>query len=143
MKYEREALSLQVPALTLLASLHQYMATTQALKEGAENFDELVATKRKSTEAALAKLDSAMADHQALITKVVGNESWLRAWKDDFQQIDASDANGLAELHTRLTVSVRGMLDKLNENSGLLVDGEAASSRLIGVLTSFVPELID
>jgi two-component system chemotaxis sensor kinase CheA len=142
-QYEREALAIQLPALSLLANLHQYVAAEQALKEGEEPLADQVRVRRQSTEKALLDYESALTEHKLLKAGLKGSEPWLAIWKETFPQIEAADANGLAELHGRLTAAVRGMLDGLNENAGLLVDGDASSSRLINILTSFVPELID
>ncbi len=143
LQYEREALAVQVPALTLLANLHQYIAASQAGKMGAEQLGGLVQARRESTESALKSLESAVENRHFLVDRFTGSKQWLTTWKEGFQQIEASEADGLTELHSRLMTSVRGELDKLNEQSGLLVDGDATSSRLINVLTSFLPELID
>ncbi|MEI7611553.1 MAG: HAMP domain-containing protein [Betaproteobacteria bacterium] len=140
---EREVLAVQVPALTLLTSLHQYLAANQALLEGAEQLAELTQQKRESTERALSAFESSLAEHKLSSKEFAGSEQWLATWKKDFNEAESADASALAELHSRLMAAIRGNLDKLNEKAGLLVDGDASSSRLINVLTSFVPELID
>ncbi|MEI7430129.1 MAG: HAMP domain-containing protein [Betaproteobacteria bacterium] len=140
---EREALAVQVPAITLLTNLHQYLAANQALLEGAEQLTELTKFRRESTAQALKVFESSLAEHKLSSKEFAGSEQWLETWKKDFQEADTSDASGLSELHSRLMSSIRSNLDKLNEKAGLLVDGDASNSRLINVLTSFVPELID
>jgi HAMP domain-containing protein/HPt (histidine-containing phosphotransfer) domain-containing protein len=60
-------------------------------------------------------------------------------WDALAQRIDAADAGDLTEL----TTSVRDQLDKLNEDTGLLIDGDASSSRLLDIVTTHLPGLIE
>lgn len=140
-QHERDALAVQLPALTLLADVHQYLAASQAQREGAEQLGELVKTKRESTLKAVQALESAAGEQPSLAGQLTGQ--WLATWKKDLGEVEASDADRLSEIHTELRSSLRGELDKLNDGAGLLVDGETASSRLIEIITAQLPELID
>ena len=140
---ERDALAVQVPALTLLANVHQYLAASQALREGAEQLGDLVKAKRESTHKALRALESAVGEHPSLTGKLTSDAKWLTAWKTSLGEVETSDADRLSEVHSELRSSLRGELDKLNDSAGLLVDGETASSRLIEIMTAQLPELID
>lgn len=140
---ERDALAIQLPALNLLVRFHQYAAAAQAAREGDEALTETARAERARTAAALADFERAMTQSERIRDDLKANNEWLTVWKRDFQAAETLDADGIAELHTRLVISLRTNLDRLNETAGLLVDGDASSSRLIGVLTSFIPELID
>ncbi|MFZ4535031.1 HAMP domain-containing protein [Propionivibrio sp.] len=142
-QYERQALAVQIPALTLLANLHQYLAASQALREGAEQLGGQVQAQRERTERALKSLESAIAEHPLLAGKLTANTTWLTNWNAAFQQVESADADGMAELHSQLRTALRTELDKLNESAGLLVDGDTSSSRLIDIMTANLPELID
>ena len=143
LQLEREALEVQVPALALSANLHQYIAASQAWREGVEELGELVQTKQDSTLQAFKVLDSSIAERKLLAGKLTASEAWVTAWNKDFEQVKTADADALTELHAQLSATLRGEVDKLNESSGLLVDGDTSSSRLIDVLTTHAPELID
>ncbi len=130
---ERDALAVQLPALTLLADIHRYLAASQAQREGAQQLEDVVAARR----------DKAAADWRALESALAGDGRWLAAWKKDFDQVDNADADALAELHAQLRSTLRGELDKRNESAGLLVDGQMATSRLLDILTAQLPQLID
>ena len=136
---ERDALAVQLPALTLLADTHQYLAASQAQREGAEQLDALVLARRESAQKALTSLTSALAERGG--DKLAGR--WLSAWKNEFDQVGGSDADGLSELHSQLKSSLRSELDKLNDGAGLLVDGETSTSRLLDIVTAQLPQLID
>jgi two-component system chemotaxis sensor kinase CheA len=140
---EREALAVQLPALTVLVNVHQYLAASQAWREGAEHLGELVLAKREGVTSALKTLASALGERQLLAGKLTGNATWLAGWKAVFDQVESSEADRLSELHSQLRTALRGELDKLNEGAGLPVDGETSSSRLIDIMTAQLPELID
>ena len=139
--YERDALAIQLPALTLLADMHQYLAASQALREGAEQLDGMVRTKRENAQKALADFESALAEYGRPSDPLAA--PWLATWKAGLAQIERSDADSLSELHSQLKSLLRGELEKLNDRAGLLVDGETSSSRLLDIMTAQLPELID
>jgi two-component system chemotaxis sensor kinase CheA len=64
--------------------------------------------------------------------KKVGGDAWLGRWAALSRQIENADAEGISQLGTAL----HGELERLNEASGLLSDGDAASSRLLDVVTA-------
>lgn len=133
---ERAALAIQLPELILLSSLHQYAATSQAAQEGAENIDDLLRSKRDNAQNALKNLQAAFRDNKLLADKVVENTAH---WDALAKGIEAGEASDLADL----TASVRRELDKLNEETGLLIDGDASSSRLLDIVTTYIPGLIE
>ena len=139
---ERDALAVQLPALTLLANTHQYLAASQAWREGAEQLGDLVQERRKSTQSALQTLAAALAERPSLTDKTT-SAAWLAAWKARLDEVETSDADRLSELHSELRTSLRGELDRINEGAGLLVDGETSSSRLLDIMSAQLPELID
>ena len=141
--YERQALEVQSPTLALMANLHQYVAASLAAREGVESLAALAQSKRDNTLQALHTLESAIQERNYLSGKLTGNAEWLSAWTKEFGQIETAGADGITEIHVNLTASLRNEVDKLNESSGLLVDGDTSSSRLIDILTMHVPELID
>ena len=141
---EREALSVQIPTLTLMSRLHQYLAAAQAYRKGDDSLQALVQRNETLTQEALTALQIEMAQHDQLAGKLTANPIWLAALKADIKQIGVgTDADALAELQLKITADVRNELDKLNESAGLLIDNDTASSRLIDILTAQVPELID
>lgn len=143
LQHERQALEVQVPALSLLASLHQYIAASLAAREEVETPNTLEQVKHDSTAKAFQVLESAIAERKLLTGRLTANKEWADAWNKDFGQLKTADADTLADLHSQMTSGLRGEVDKLNESSGLLVDGDASSSRLVDILTTHVPELID
>lgn len=141
---EREALAVQIPALTLMSSLHQYLAASRAFRDGDESLADLVKNYETETQKALGKLQTEMALQSQLSGKLTGNAVWLDNLKSDIKQVsEIADGDQLSELQLKITSDIRNELDRLNEDAGLLVDGDTASSRLIDILTAQVPELID
>ena len=141
---EREALSVQIPTLTLMSRLHQYLATSRAYRDGDESLQAVVKSNEADSWAALGKLQAAMAQHSDLAGKLTTNPVWLDNLKANIKQIgELTDGDELGELQLKITSDVRNELDKLNEDAGLLVDSDTASSRLIDILTAQIPELID
>lgn len=141
---EREALAVQIPALTLMSSLHQYLAASRAFRDGDESLADLVKNYETETQKALGKLQTEMALQSQLAGKLTGNAVWLDNLKSDIKQVsEIADGDQLSELQLKITSDIRNELDRLNEDAGLLVDGDTASSRLIDILTAQVPELID
>ena len=141
---EREALAVQIPALTLMSSLHQYLAASRAFRDGDESLADLVKNYETETQKALGKLQTEMALQSQLSGKLTGNAVWLDNLKSDIKQVsEIADGDQLSELQLKITSDIRNELDRLNEDAGLLVDGDTASSRLIDILTAQVPEFID
>lgn len=130
---EREALAVQLPALTLLADVHQYLAASQAQREGAQQQGDAVRVRRAK----------AAADWRELKSALSADGRWQAAWQSDFDRVDNADVDALAELHAQLRSTLRGELDKRNESAGLSVDGQMSTSRLLDILTAQLPQLID
>jgi HAMP domain-containing protein/HPt (histidine-containing phosphotransfer) domain-containing protein len=141
---EREALSVQIPTLSLMSSLHQYLAASRAYRDGDESLQALVKRGEADTQAALKKLQAEMAQKGHLTGKLTTNQVWLDNLNADIKQIgELTQGDELGELQAKITSNIRNELDKLNEDAGLLVDSDTASSRLIDILTAQIPELID
>ena len=141
---EREALSVQIPTLTLMSRLYQYLAASQAYRAGDESLQATVKRNEENTQAALIALQSEIAQHDHLAGKLTANPAWLAALNSNIKLAgETTDADALIELQLKITTDFRNELDKLNESAGLLVDNDTASSRLIDILTAQIPELID
>ncbi|MDD2744737.1 MAG: HAMP domain-containing protein, partial [Rhodocyclaceae bacterium] len=144
LQQEREALSVQIPALNLIARIHQYLAASRAYREGDESLQALALRNEAETRLALNQLQAEIAQHGHFAGKLTANSVWLDSLKADIKQIgELTDSDALGELQLKITSDFRNELDKLNESAGLLVDNDTASSRLIDILTAQVPELID
>lgn len=139
LKQERAALAVQVPSLALAANLHQLLAASQAIQEGAGNLDEFARTKRASAEAAAQALQSAFAGSSLLPDGPAEKDRLLGNWAALASQIKEGD---VAEIE-RLSASLRSEMEKLNEDTGLLIDGEASSSRLLDIMTTHLPGLVE
>jgi|GEM_PF-1600509 len=139
LKLERAALAVQAPAFALLADLHRYGATRQALQDGAAQLAPRIDALRADLDRDLVALDAALAAQPLLADALAVRKQWLGRRDEIARQLDAVDADGLAELAGAL----RGEIDKLNEDTGLLIDGNAANSRLLDIVTTHVPSLID
>lgn len=142
-QYEREALAIQAPALKLLATLHQYVAASQGAQEGDPDLPTVVEARRLEVDAALQRLDLLVGEHKALAGYLSANAAWNDKVKDLVERVKSGESGDLSEIHAQLRALLREELDRLNGDSGLLVDDETASSRLIDVVTSQLPELID
>ncbi len=142
-QHERDALALQLPALTLLVDVHQYLAASHALSEGAGQLAGLAQEKQEKVRRALSGLESAIGQRTPLTASFTGDKQWLLAWQEGFDQVDSGDADRLSELHSQLRTALRFELDKLNEGAGLLVDGDTSTSRLLDIITGQLPQLID
>ena len=118
---ERNALAVQLPALSLLTQMHQYLATAQAWREGADQLGDAVGAQRESTQRAYAALAQALAE-RGLRSPQTGSDA-LTAWQTRLDAVAASDAERLAELHAELRTTLRGELERINEHAGLLDDG--------------------
>ncbi len=140
--HERDALAVQLPALTLLAEMHQYLAATQAWREGGEALADEVAASRARTQQAYAAFAAAL-DARGLGALGAARGNWLKAWRATLDEVAEADADRLSELHSELRASLRGELDRINDAAGLLVDGQTSSSRLLDVVSGQLPELID
>lgn len=139
LKQERDALAVQVPALTLAANLHQLLAGSLATQEGAEQIDALVRAKRASSQAIVKDLQEAFAGRKLLPEGVADKDRLLGNWDVLSQQIGEGDTATIE----KLLVGLRGEMEKLNEDTGLLIDGEASSSRLLDIMTTHLPGLVE
>lgn len=139
LEQERAALTLQLPTLSLIADLNQYVAATSGMQDGA---DELAETVREKRAAALAAADVLRLVGSAQGIRAEGEATgtaWLGRWAALKKQIETADQDGIVALGSAL----RGELERLNEAAGLLSDGDIASSRLLDVMTAHLPGLIE
>lgn len=139
LEQERAALAVQLPTLTLIAQLNQVVAASQGEQEGAAELGELARAKRAAAVKATEALRLAVAAEGIRLEKKLGDEAWLGRWAALTRQIEDSDAEGLVQLGAAL----RSELERLNEAAGLLSDGDAASSRLLDVMTAHLPGLLE
>lgn len=139
LRQERAALAVQLPSLALVANLHQLLAASQAIQEGAEHLDEFARAKRVAAQVTAKDLQSAFAGHDLLSREAAGKERLLGNWAVLSREIDNGDVAGIE----RLSVGLRGEMEKLNEDTGLLIDGEASSSRLLDIMTTHLPGLVE
>jgi two-component system chemotaxis sensor kinase CheA len=139
LKQERDALAVQIPALALAANLHQLLAGSLALQEGGEQLDALVRTKRESSQAIVKDLQGAFAGRKLLPEGVADKERLLGNWDALSQQIGEGDTATIE----KMLLGLRGEMEKLNEDTGLLIDGEASSSRLLDIMTTHLPGLVE
>ncbi len=118
LRLERDALSLQLPALRILTGLHQL--TTDTAERPQHH--------RQTIEAALDEIAQRPADELAPL------QTWIATWRQQAGQI--GDPSGLIR-------ELRSSLDRVNEKSRLSLDGEPGANRLIDILTRKLPTLID
>lgn len=131
---ERAALALQVPAQALLARLHLQTAAALGLQEGATELEPVVQQQRTQ---ALAATDAFVRTFSEF--KPVGAK--LQRF-GDLAQLRQTIETGSPEALAGTIVQLRDALDKLNETTGLLIDGDATSSRLLDVITGHYAALV-
>lgn len=132
---ERAALMLQVPALSLIAELNQYVAASLGVREGAEELGEIARGKR----AAALKAGEALQAAAAPLAIEAAGKAWLGRWAALQKEIENTDPEGIVAL----SAALRGELERLNETAGLLSDGDTASSRLLDAMTAHLPGLLE
>ena len=136
---ERAALMLQVPVLSLIGELNQYVAASHGEQEGAEELGEIARAKRAAAIQAGESLQAAALPRDAWPAGDASGKGWFGRWAALKQEIESADAEGIVALGGAL----RGELDRLNETAGLLSDGDTASSRLLDVMTAHLPGLLE
>jgi methyl-accepting chemotaxis protein/HPt (histidine-containing phosphotransfer) domain-containing protein len=135
---EKAALAIQMPAQSLFVTLYQYQAASLADQEGVENFAEKAKARRAEAIQALARLEAAFAA-QKIDTKASGDsKALLGRWAELAKRIEASRPDAIAEIIGGLHAE----LEKLNEATGILIDGDASSSRLLDVTSTHLSGLI-
>ena len=139
LEQERAALALQVPALALIADLNQYVAASEGVREGADGLLGIVETRRVAALKAVDALQVAAGVQGVWRENDGKGEAWLGRWAALRQEIAKADPEAIAALISALRVE----LERLNESAGLLSDGDAASSRLLDVMTAHLPGLLE
>lgn len=137
---ERSALAMQVPVHQVFARLYQLLATHQAIQndqDGSPALQEQIATRQASAREALGNLQRAFAA-QGFAEPLSATGFGPVSWATMARSIDAFDADGLSAT----IAGMRAGLEQLNDEAGLLIDGDAASSRLLGVLTAYYGSLV-
>jgi methyl-accepting chemotaxis protein len=134
LRAERAALDLQVPALRLLGAAHLAAAHGQV---GAGGSAAGTTVSRELTALEKAVADSADGPHHEVTRHWLEN---LRASEPGLATVSADTAAQMAEAFSK---TWHEGLDRVNETAHLAVDGELASSRLIGLLTVQIPALIE
>ncbi len=135
---ERAALAIQIPTQSLLVALYQYQAVALADQEGVENFGDKVGAKRLDAMKAVAGLQDAFAAQKLGTRSIFDGKAWLGRWDELGKRIESSGPDEIAEL----IVSLHVELEKLNEATGILIDGDASSSRLLDVTSTHLSGLI-
>lgn len=135
---EKAALAVQLPAQSLMIALYQFQAAALAEQEGAENFAKTVKARRIDAVKAVAGLESAFVAQKLETKAIFDGKAWLGRWDALGKQIETSSADNLAELIANLHAE----LEKLNEATGILIDGDASSSRVLDVTATHLSGLI-
>lgn len=136
-KQERAALSLQMPALTMLGNMYELLAVRSAMQEGAEIGD-LASRQQEAT------LKGAQELRQRFESSDVGpsfdrNGAVFGGWDSLTRRLGEADGQALDDL----IAGFRTELERMNEATGLLIDGDASSSRLLDVVTTHLPGLVE
>ena len=130
---ERAGLSIQLPALELLAALHEHHASIQAAGAGDAEFLQQIPARREAVEKAL------------MAVKAVGGESpWkelLERWKTLAAQAPEL-ADGL-ESQLELNRLLRQALTVTSDASGIRVDSDPAIAALVDSVSIKLPLLVE
>jgi HPt (histidine-containing phosphotransfer) domain-containing protein/HAMP domain-containing protein len=132
---ERTALAVQVPVNALAAELHQLQAARQAMQEGATGLDEFAAARLASARAAMRTLRAEFAERNIRMADRPGTEPLLGQWDALAKRVGEGDLG-------ETIAGLRSDLDRLNEETGLLIDGDASTSRLLDVMTGHYAALV-
>lgn len=135
---ERAALAVQMPAQSLLVALYKYQAAALVAQEGVEDFAVTAVARRIDAEKEVGRLESAFASSRLDSMTTLDGMVLLGRWKDLAKRIEASQPTEIAELITKLQAE----LEKLNEITGILIDGDASSSRLLDVAATQLAGLV-
>lgn len=137
---ERSALAMQVPVHRVSARLYQLLAMQRAIQDrlgGSFALQEQIAARQVGAHAALGELQRVFAA-QGFAGPSSAAGFGPVSWAAMARSIDAFDADGLSAA----IAGLRAGLEQLNDGAGLLIDGDAASSRLLGVLTAYYGSLV-
>jgi HPt (histidine-containing phosphotransfer) domain-containing protein/HAMP domain-containing protein len=135
---ERAALAVQMPAQALMVALYQYQAATLVAQEGVEDFSITATARRIDAAKAVSRLEEAFAANRLDATAKLDGMAWFGRWRELAKKIETGNADEIAELISRLQME----LEKLNEITGILIDGDASSSRLLDVTATQLAGLI-
>jgi methyl-accepting chemotaxis protein len=138
---ERAGLALQLPALELLAALHEHHAAIQAAFAGDAIFQQQIPKRRENVETALNHLrvqtEANLADRGEKTNWDELNEQWKALAA---QSADAGD--GL-EAHLALNRLLRNGLTSVSDTSGIRVDGDPAIAALVDSVSIKLPLLVE
>ena len=112
---ERAALAIQIPAHAFLADLQLYIATRQAVEDGATQLGPELQPGMARVNQSLDRLKIAFADHAlGKFGTATGENVWFGRWDAMAVQIRQGDVDSLSNLAAALRLE----LDKLNEATG-------------------------
>ena len=139
LKTEKAALALQVPAFSLIADLHQYAAIRLAQDQGAEAASQLLDKQQSQVKQSLGTLATVFEESGLSHALQEKRTKWLGNLQELGKQIDGASPQETAEL----AIVLRNEMEKLNEVAGLLIDADATNSRLLDIITTHIPGLIE
>lgn len=136
---ERSALAVQPALHTLVARLHETIAASAAIAEGADQLTTTFQSKKEATLAAVKHLASV--SDETILWPVVNGEPkpLLGNWAELVKELDTTDAYSLRGLQDTL----RTEISRFNDMAGLQIDGDASSNRAIDVITTNIAGLLD
>ena len=132
---EHSALAVQVPVHTLFANLYQLQAARQATQEGAAGLDGFSTGKLAAARESIQVLRTLFARYGVDMAGRPGAKPLLGQWDVLDRNIETGDL-------MEVIAGLRSDLDQLNEETGLLIDGDASTSRLLGVMTGHYAALV-
>lgn len=135
LKREQQILSLQEDLWSLFGNLSQYVAALQGMEEGGAELEGLAAEHREAALHALIRLKSS----EVLLPIPANQFQWLGQWS----ALDGQLASANLPVLQELLPGLRAEMERLNEAGGLLSDGEADSARLLDVVTTHLPGLVE
>ncbi|MEY4591269.1 MAG: hypothetical protein RIR18_164 [Pseudomonadota bacterium] len=137
LKQEQSSLSVQVQTLSLLGNLHQFSAALQGIDEGAIALEPVVEVKRIQALNAVDRLE------KIALERVLAETPTPRIWLGHWSELKAEIKTADLQIAQDLIAAIRAELEELNEASGLLSDGDADSARLLDVVTTHLPGLVE
>ncbi|WP_153109111.1 HAMP domain-containing protein [Propionivibrio limicola] len=136
---ERAALAAQLPAHAVLAGLYQLQAAKEAELEGAAELGGVVKSWQDDTRKALRNLQFVFEKHGLTVAPVSKETpAGFGHWNVLAGVIETADPVQVSET----LVALRQDLERINEQNGLLIDGDASTSRLLAAMTGHYASLV-
>lgn len=136
---ERSALAVQPALQTLVARLYAYIAASAAVAEGGDQFTPNLNAAKQATLSAVSHLTTVSDDKSLWTLSKSQHKPLLGNWAELAKGLETSDVDALRSLQANLRIEI----EQLNDTAGLQIDGNAASSRAIDVITSNIAGLIE